>query len=100
MVLGPDRSAPTDIQVPGRAKDLSNLPPAFINASECDVLRDGAVAYASRLWSSGCSCELHVWPVMYHGGHPFEPQVRVSKSATAAEKDYLERVLGFEKNYI
>jgi acetyl esterase/lipase len=98
MVLGSDRTAPTDSQVPGRAKNLSNLPPAFIDVGECDVLRDSAVAYASRLWSHGGSCELHVWPGMYHGGHAFEPEVPVSKSATAAEKDFLERVLGFERS--
>jgi acetyl esterase/lipase len=98
MVLGSDRSALTDLQVPGRAKDLTNLPPAFIDVGECDVLRDSAVAYASRLWSHGGSCELHVWPGMYHGGHAFEPEVPVSKSATAAERDFLERVLGFERN--
>jgi acetyl esterase/lipase len=98
LVLGPDRSAPNDIQVPGRAKDLSNLPPAFIDVGECDVLRDSAVAYASRLWSHGSSCELHVWPGMYHGGHAFEPQVHISIVANAAEKDFLGRVLGAVKD--
>ncbi|KAH6529995.1 hypothetical protein HBI07_172350 [Parastagonospora nodorum] len=92
LVLGPDRAAPSDIQVPGRAQDLSNLPPAFIDVGECEVFRDSAIAYASRLWANGSSCELHVWPGMYHGGHAFEADVHVSKTANAAQKDFLDRV--------
>jgi acetyl esterase/lipase len=98
MILGPDRVAPTEVQVPARATDLSNLPPAFIDVGECEVFRDSAVAYATRIWSQGGSCELHVWPGMYHGGLAFETEVPVSKVAVATAKDYLERALGFEKS--
>jgi len=94
LVLGPDRAAPSDIQVPGRAQDLLNLPPAFIDVGECEVFRDSAVAYASRLWANGNSCELHVWPGMYHGAPLLEAEVHVSKSANAAQRDFLDRVLG------
>jgi acetyl esterase/lipase len=31
------------------------------------VFRDEDVAYASRIWADGGSCELHVWPGGYHG---------------------------------
>jgi acetyl esterase/lipase len=60
MVLGSGHSEPTNIQVPGRAADLSNLSPAFMDVGERDVLRDSAVAYTSQLWRHGTSCELHV----------------------------------------
>jgi acetyl esterase/lipase len=96
MVLGPDRGEPTDIQVPARVTDLSNLPPAFIDVGECDVLQDSAVAYASQLWSHGTSCELHVWPGMYHAGYVLEPEVPVSKAAAIAQKNWLARVLAVE----
>jgi acetyl esterase/lipase len=97
MVLGTERESATGIQVPGRMADLSNLPPAYINVGECEVFRDSAVAYASKIWSVGGSCELHVWPGVYHGGMSFEPHVPVSQAAAAAEMEFMRRALGFPK---
>jgi|TARA_R110002003_G_scaffold70_3_gene6322 acetyl esterase/lipase len=98
MVLGQDRDAPTELQVPGRAADLSRLPPLFVDVGECEVFRDSAVAYASQIWRSGGSCELHVWPGMYHAGAHVEPEVPVSQAAIAAERNFIELALGFKKN--
>jgi acetyl esterase/lipase len=47
---------------PARATDLSGLPPTFIDVGSAEVFRDEDVAYASRIWADGGSCELHVWP--------------------------------------
>ncbi|KAH7092916.1 Alpha/Beta hydrolase protein [Paraphoma chrysanthemicola] len=98
MILAQSRDAPTELQAPGRATDLSRLPPVFIDVGECEVFRDGAVAYASKIWGSGGSCELHVWPGMYHAGAWVEPEVQISKVATAAEKNFVEQSLDFKKN--
>ena len=51
---------------PGRASDLSGLPPAFIEVGSADTLRDEGVAYASQLWAAGVQAELHVWPGAFH----------------------------------
>jgi acetyl esterase/lipase len=45
-----------------RAKDLSDLPQAFIDVGSCKPFRDEDVAYATKLWECGVQCELHVWP--------------------------------------
>lgn len=52
---------------PLRAKDLSNLPPAFIAAAEYDPLRDDANAYAGALRAAGVPVEFHCYDGMVHG---------------------------------
>jgi acetyl esterase/lipase len=96
MVLGPDRGGPDvdDIRCPGRATDLSNLPPAFIDVGECEVFRDSAVAYASQIWKCGGTAEMHVWPGQYHGAFMAEPDVPVSRATAATEKSFIQRALG------
>ncbi|MER6850660.1 alpha/beta hydrolase fold domain-containing protein [Streptomyces flaveolus] len=51
---------------PGRATDLSNLPPAYIETGSADLVRDESVAYASNLWAAGGSADLHVWAGGFH----------------------------------
>lgn len=102
MVLGQDRGQPDvdEVRSPGRAVDLSNLPPAFIDLGECEVFRDSAVAFASQIWISGGSAELHVFPGLYHGGALFEPHVPVSKAALAAQRDFIQRMFSAETELI
>ncbi|KAF2025866.1 alpha/beta-hydrolase [Setomelanomma holmii] len=90
LILGQDRDSPSELQVPGRAKDLSRLPPVFIGVGECEVFRDGAITYANRIWSAGGSCELHVWPGVYHAASNIEPEVPISQAAAAAERHFVE----------
>jgi acetyl esterase len=52
---------------PGRATDLTGLPPAYVVTCELDPLRDEGLAYASRLLASGISVELHNFPGTFHG---------------------------------
>ena len=94
MVLGPDRGMPgvDELRAPSRASDLSGLPPTFIDVGECEVFRDEAVAFASKIWKSGGTAELHVWPGLYHGAFLCEPDVPVSKAAADAQKTYIKRV--------
>lgn len=51
---------------PSRTADLTGVAPAYIVMGSADVLVDEAVEYASRLIRSGVSCELHVYPGVYH----------------------------------
>lgn len=45
---------------------FANLPPAFIAASECDVLRSEAEAYAAKLKKNGVDTELKIYKGMPH----------------------------------
>ena len=48
-ILGSDRNDPTGVRVAGRAEELSNLPPTFIDVGACEVFRDAAVRFATRI---------------------------------------------------
>ncbi len=79
---------------PGRATDLSGLPPTLVDVGDVDLFRDEDVAFASTLWASGLNCELHVWPGAYHGSDTLAPDAAVTHAAKAARVDWLRRLLG------
>lgn len=79
--------------VPGRAADLSALPPVFVDVGSAEPLRDEAIEFATRLWEVGNEAELHVWS---GGSHMFVltvPDADVSVAARAAADNWLGRVL-------
>ena len=88
---GPDVSP---YAAPGRATDLSGLPPTFIDVGSAETFRDEAVAYASRIWQAGGSAELHVWPGGFHGFELLAPQAAISQTAKAAVEPWLRRTIG------
>jgi acetyl esterase/lipase len=79
---------------PARAKDLSGLPPAFIEVGSAEVMRDEDVAYASAIWAAGGSAELHVWPGGHHGFETAVPQAGISVAARNTREQWLRRTLG------
>jgi acetyl esterase/lipase len=82
----------TPYQTPGRATDLSNLPPAYIDAGECEVFRDSSVAYATALWRDGTTCELHIWPGAFHGFDMIDdPNVPLVHMANQAKRNWFQR---------
>ncbi|OQV07615.1 hypothetical protein CLAIMM_12020 [Cladophialophora immunda] len=94
-VLGSERGGPnvSELVSPSRATDLKGVAPAFIDVGDAEVFRDEAVAYASVLWKSGISTELHVWPGGFHAFDIFVPDAPVSKAAIAAKRSWIRRVL-------
>lgn len=54
---------------PGRADDLTGLPPAYIASAELCPARDENIEYALRLLRAGVSVELHQWAGTFHGSH-------------------------------
>jgi acetyl esterase/lipase len=52
---------------PGRATDLSGLPPAYVLTAELDPLRDEGIEYAGRLMEAGVPTELHTVAGACHG---------------------------------
>ncbi len=53
--------------VPMAYDDLLNMPPAYIEPQEIDVLRDEALAYAEKLKAAGNDVEINLIPKSYHG---------------------------------
>lgn len=78
---------------PYRAKDLSNLPHAFIEAGSAEMFRDENVEYANRIWAVGGSAELHIWSGGFHGFDFFAPETRLAHAAIDARMSWLRRVL-------
>jgi acetyl esterase/lipase len=94
-LLGAARGGPdvSPYAAPARATDLSGLPPAFIDVGSAETFRDEDVTYASRIWQAGGVAELHVWPGGFHGFAGLAPQAAVSQAATAAQRNWLRRML-------
>ena len=77
---------------PGRAADLSGLPPAYIAVGALDLFRDEDIDYAGRLLRAGVPTELHVIAGAYHG---FErcADASIVKRAQAERHMALKRAL-------
>jgi acetyl esterase/lipase len=94
-LLGPRRgsSRVSYYTAPGRATDLSCLPPAYIDVGAVEALRDEVVEYAMRIWRSGGDAELHVWGGAFHSFDQWVPGASVSRAAKASRESWLRRVL-------
>jgi acetyl esterase/lipase len=77
---------------PARAKDLSNLPPAYVSTMEFDPLRDEGIDYALRMLQAGVQVELHSYPGTFHGSALVTGAV-VSQRAAAESIGALGRAL-------
>ncbi|WP_198955576.1 alpha/beta hydrolase fold domain-containing protein [Frankia sp. CcI49] len=95
MLLG-DRSGTDDVSIyaaPGRATDLSGLPPTFLDVGSVDLFRDEGVAFASTIWASGGDAEIHVWPGGFHGYEDLAPAAALSVDTIATRERWLTRTL-------
>jgi acetyl esterase/lipase len=62
-----DLSDPPAGMAPGRAKNLSGLPPAYIAVAGHDPLRDDGVRYGELLAAAGVPVEVHNAETLVHG---------------------------------
>lgn len=86
-----DRVSP--YTAPARERDLSGLPPAYVEVGAAETFRDEAVDYALRIWAVGGQAELHVWAGGFHGFSGVVPDAVVSASANATRDAWLRRTL-------
>jgi acetyl esterase/lipase len=77
---------------PARARDLSNLPPAYVSTMEFDPLRDEGIDYALRMLQAGVQVELHSFPGTFHGSSLLAT-AEVSRRAAAESMGALGRAL-------
>ena len=66
---------------PARAKDLSNLPPAFIDVGQLDIFLYEDMEYANRLSQAGTDVEFHLRQGCPHGFDGLASTSAVSKRA-------------------
>lgn len=78
---------------PAKAKDLSGLPPTFLDTGVLEVFRSEIVEYAERLAVAEVPVELHMWSGAFHGFDLSYPDAEVSKLALNARKMWLGRLL-------
>jgi acetyl esterase/lipase len=52
---------------PGRAEDLTSLPPTFIGVGALDLFLEENLDFARRLIKAGVPTEMHVYPRAFHG---------------------------------
>jgi acetyl esterase len=78
---------------PIHAASLSGLPPALVQVSAHDVLRDQALAYAARLDAEGTPVEVKTYAEAPHGWVTYPGIMRVSARASADLVDFLRREL-------
>ncbi len=78
---------------PARARDLSGLPPAFIDVGAAEIFRDEAIAYADGIWRAGGDAELHVWSGAFHACDIFAPHTAVGRAMIRARNDWVERII-------
>ncbi len=62
-----DMSNPPSDMAPGRAKDLSNLAPAYIAVAGYDPLRDDGIRYGELLTDAGVDAQVHNAETLVHG---------------------------------
>ena len=78
---------------PGRATDLSGLPPTFIAAAQFDVFRDEDIDFAQRLIAAGVPVDLHVYSGAFHAWDRFTPKAAVTASFEQTWHTFLRRRL-------
>lgn len=62
-----DMSNPPSGMAPGRARDLSNLAPAYIAVAGYDPLRDDGIKYGELLATAGVAAQVHNAETLVHG---------------------------------
>jgi acetyl esterase len=76
-----DMSDPPPGMAPGRAKNLADLPPAYIGVAGHDPLRDDGIRYGELLAAAGVPTEVHNAQTLVHG---YVGYAGVVPAATAA----------------
>ena len=78
---------------PGRATDLSGLPPAFIDGGDAEIFRDDIMAFASKFWAAGVQAELHIWGGAFHRFQAFAPKAAITVIADTTRDAWVRRIL-------
>lgn len=84
---GVDRERPPGEAVPGRAPDLSGLPPAWIGVGTLDLFHDECLSYAQRLGEAGVPVTQEVVEGAFHGFDLLAPKAPVVRDFLGKQRD-------------
>lgn len=68
---------------PARARELTGLPPTYLEVGQLDIFRSEDLAFAERLGHAGVEVELHLHPAVPHAFEVFAPESAVARRAMA-----------------
>lgn len=91
--LGEPRDNVSLYAAPGRAEDLSGLPPTYLITAEFDCLRDEGIDYALRLMRAGVPTELHHFSGCFHAFDLVVRTAAVSQRSVDEQVAVLRRAL-------
>lgn len=95
-MLGSGHESSADVSpyiAPGRAEDLSGLPPAYLDVGAVEIFRDETIDYAHRLWRSGGAADLHVWSGAFHACDVFAPHTAVAQQMIRTRNRWVTTML-------
>ena len=78
---------------PALAKDLSDLPPAYIAVGDLDLFVNEDIDYANRLIQAGVPTELHVLPGVFHAFELFLPDTAQAQRFFTLRDDAIRNML-------
>lgn len=84
---------PDGYAAPARCKDVSGLPPTYIDVGTVDLFRDENLTFASRLVTAGVPTAFHMIPGAYHGSELLAPDAALSKRIIARRMAAMRRAL-------
>lgn len=82
---------------PAIAKDVSNLPPTYMDVGEMDMFRDEDLQFAQRLLEADVRVEFHIWPGAYHASEIFAADAELSKTIWSNRLAGITRVIDYAK---
>src|SRR5262249_49461420 len=78
------------IAAPARLTNFADLPPAYVETGELDIVRDEDIAYAQQFAAAGLPVALPVRPGAPHGFDRFAPSSTLARRAFADRARVLE----------
>ncbi|SMY06340.1 alpha/beta hydrolase [Flavimaricola marinus] len=89
-----DGEPATPYAAPSCAGDLTDLPPAFGIAGDCDLFHAENVDYFSRLADAGVAAEFHSVAGGYHGVEVFAPAAEPGRTMSGLIGDVFGKAIG------
>lgn len=87
-------TVPADERLNPLASDLAGLAPMLVQVGSIEILRDDALALASRAAACHTYCQVEVWPGMPHVWHGFAPMLAEGSRALAHCSHFIDSFCG------